>query len=326
MQDDDAERTGKRARAGDGAALSAGGWVGALEKFSTDELCSGELFVCGLDRRMRASDDLRSMFSQFGAVKDARIIMEPSKTGSRRQMSKGYGFVSFEDPRDNLKAVTSLDGKRNGHGRRMKVMPAASSGASAAVDEEDRSMEDHLANEEFLDLQAAPAAYDDRTGEGSVFEEEHLTVQAHDEGNMHVCMIQGLPNYMEDNWAVLLPPGASASRSCDSQVESGVGNAGADSGRAGRAGQDNIGDGGNQDQSVISKGDIAYYGVFDGHNGYRCSLYAREMLLQNLDGELPEHGISVELLENATRQAYLKTDDEFIGLGMRDGSCVVTGV
>lgn len=27
-------------------------------------------------------------------------------------MSRGYGFVSFADPRDNLKAVQGLDGKR----------------------------------------------------------------------------------------------------------------------------------------------------------------------------------------------------------------------
>jgi hypothetical protein len=274
---------------------------------------------------MRSSEDLRGMFSQFGAVKDARVIMEASKTGSRRHLSKGYGFVSFEDPRDNLKAVTALDGKRNGHGRRIKVMPAESSGASAAVNEEDRSVEDPLVNEDYFDPQSM-SAYADNMGEGSVFEEEHLTVQAHEEGNMHVCMIQGLPNYMEDNWAVLLPPGASGSASDDVQIDSGCGDAGPGSGRAEHAPNNDAGGGGNEDRLMFTKQDIAYYGVFDGHNGYRCSLYAREMLLQNIQRELPETGgLSVSLLKNATRQAYLKTDEEFIGLGMRDGSCVVTG-
>jgi hypothetical protein len=59
--DEETERGGKRARGGVAAAV-AGSWAGALEKFSTEELCSGELFVCGLDRRIRTSEDLRWVF------------------------------------------------------------------------------------------------------------------------------------------------------------------------------------------------------------------------------------------------------------------------
>ena len=32
----------------------------------------------------------------------------------------------------------------------------------------------------------------------------------------------------------------------------------------------------------------------------------------------------MEQVENATREGYLKTDREFVALGVRDGSCVVT--
>jgi len=53
--------------------------------------------VCGLDCRQRSSDDVlcmkgllvlccRTMFSQYGAVKDARVIMEAAKGSSRRQV------------------------------------------------------------------------------------------------------------------------------------------------------------------------------------------------------------------------------------------------
>ena len=200
---DDTDR-GKRARAHSGgaaaAAAAAPAWVGALEKYSEEELCSGELFVCGLDRRVRTSEDLRAIFAVYGPVKDARMIQQSGvKAGARRQVSKGYGFVLFQDTRDNLKAVTALDGSRNAHGRRIKVMPAESSGTSAAVHEEERSLEDALAaalvQEDYLDPQAvggdgqAPGAAGNAL-EGSVFEEEHLMLQSAEQGNMRVCMMQ----------------------------------------------------------------------------------------------------------------------------------------
>jgi hypothetical protein len=42
--------------------------------------------------------------------------------------------------------------------------------------------------------------------------------------------------------------------------------------------------------------------------------------------ELPASNVSVTDLEEATRQAYLKTDSDFVALGVRDGACVVTGM
>jgi RNA recognition motif-containing protein len=182
------------------AAAAAPAWVGALEKYSEEELCSGELFVCGLDRRVRTSEDLRAIFAVYGPVKDARMIQQSGvKAGPRRQVSKGYGFVLFQDTRDNLKAVTALDGSRNAHGRRIKVMPAESSGTSAAVHEEERSLEDALAaamvQEDYLDPQAVGGNAQalgaaGNALEGSVFEEEHLMLQSAEQGNMRVCMMQ----------------------------------------------------------------------------------------------------------------------------------------
>ena len=292
--DDDEEPRGKRARSG--GREEDREEPGALEKWTEEELCSGELFVCGLDRRMRSADELRKMFSKYGTVKDARLIMEPSKSGSRRQVSKGFGFVLFENPRDNLEAVKALDGTRkNGQaGRRIKVMPAES--GQAAVNEENGA-HDSFANDDLLNRQNMASV------EGSVFEEEHLAQQAETKGNMRVCMMQGLPNYMEDNWAVLLPPETAEEASGANALAKG-----ASSGES----------------STFAKQQIAYYGVFDGHNGYRCSLYAREMLLQNVHGQLADDGISVEQLTDATRQGYLKTDSDFVALGVRDGACVVT--
>jgi len=181
-------------------------------------------------------------------------------------------------------------------------MPAESSGTSAALHEEERSMEDPLLNEDYLDPQsmAAPAP---AVMEGSVFEEEHLTLQAEEQGNMHVCMMQGLPNYMEDNWAVLLPH-------TDNKAEGGS--------PPGRAGKGDVTD---NVTSGVSKEDVALYGVFDGHNGYRCSLYAREMLLKHIKAALPEDEAALSHLEAAIRAAYLKTDSDFAALGVRDGSC-----
>ena len=49
------------------------------------------------------------------------------------------------------------------------------------------------------------------------------------------------------------------------------------------------------------------------------------MLLGNIQRGLEEEAVSVEQLVAAVRVAYLKTDEAFIALGVRDGACVVTG-
>ena len=66
----------------------------------------------------------------------------------------------------------------------MKVMPAASS--QAAVQQQDA-----IADEEGMDSNALANRAQGDGAEGSVFEEQHLALQAETKGNMHVCMIQG---------------------------------------------------------------------------------------------------------------------------------------
>uniref|UniRef100_A0A0C3TB71 PPM-type phosphatase domain-containing protein n=1 Tax=Guillardia theta (strain CCMP2712) TaxID=905079 RepID=A0A0C3TB71_GUITC len=68
---------------------------------------------------------------------------------------------------------------------------------------------------------------------------------------------------------------------------------------------------------------MSLFGVFDGHNGYRGSLYVREMLLHNIASSLEEE-TSLAEVQSAIQQAYVKTDQDFISLGVRDGCCVVT--
>ena len=87
-----------------------------------------------------------------------------------------------------------------------------------------------------------------------------------------MCMMQGVPNYMEDNWAVFPPSASPPAAHDDGSGEGGVtmlneGGEGAEGGGS-RCGGDGA-------VSLFSKEQVAYYGVFDGHNGYGCSLYAR---------------------------------------------------
>ncbi|KAM3585118.1 uncharacterized protein V6R79_008112 [Siganus canaliculatus] len=56
------------------------------------------IFVRGIDNKLNESG-LRHVFSQHGAVKDVKIVVD--RTG----MSKGYGFVTFERQDDALKVL-----------------------------------------------------------------------------------------------------------------------------------------------------------------------------------------------------------------------------
>lgn len=51
-------------------------------------------------------DGLKAHFEQIGPVKSARVI-----TDREKGQSKGYGFVEYENPEDNQKAVDQLNGK-----------------------------------------------------------------------------------------------------------------------------------------------------------------------------------------------------------------------
>lgn len=57
--------------------------------------------------------------------------------------------------------------------------------------------------------------------------------------------------------------------------------------------------------NVCKKNEVDLFGVFDGHNGYRGSLFARENLLQNIQEHLPED-VSADDAKKATHDAYLR--------------------
>ncbi|XP_040888724.1 protein boule-like [Toxotes jaculatrix] len=61
------------------------------------------IFVGGIDSKVNESD-LRHFFSQHGAVKEVKIVID------RSGLSKGYGFVTFETQEDALKILHDANG------------------------------------------------------------------------------------------------------------------------------------------------------------------------------------------------------------------------
>ncbi|KAM9334103.1 protein boule-like [Symphorus nematophorus] len=61
------------------------------------------IFVGGIDYKVNEGD-LRRVFSQHGAVKAVKIVLD------RSGMSKGYGFVTFENQDDALKILHNANG------------------------------------------------------------------------------------------------------------------------------------------------------------------------------------------------------------------------
>ncbi|GAA6225155.1 protein boule-like [Lates japonicus] len=61
------------------------------------------IFVGGIDYKVNESD-LRHFFSQHGTVKEVKIVID------RSGMSKGYGFVTFENEEDALKVLHDANG------------------------------------------------------------------------------------------------------------------------------------------------------------------------------------------------------------------------
>jgi RNA recognition motif-containing protein len=64
------------------------------------------------------NDELREIFSKFGAVKSAKVIID-----RETDRSKGFGFVEMESSEDASEAITSLDGNEV-NGRKLKVNEA----------------------------------------------------------------------------------------------------------------------------------------------------------------------------------------------------------
>ena len=74
------------------------------------------IYVGNLSYRMN-DKELEELFSKFGAVKSAKVIMD-RETGK----SKGFGFVEMEES-DAVNAIAALDGKEV-DGRNLRVNKA----------------------------------------------------------------------------------------------------------------------------------------------------------------------------------------------------------
>jgi len=64
-----------------------------------------KLYVGNLPYKV-TSDELKSLFSEFGDIVDAVVI-----TDRASDRSKGFGFVEFADEAAAQKAVDAMDGK-----------------------------------------------------------------------------------------------------------------------------------------------------------------------------------------------------------------------
>ena len=61
---------------------------------------------------------LKQLFSEFGAVKSAKVIMD-----RETNKSKGFGFIEMETAEAGAKAIEALNGKEN-EGRTLRVNEA----------------------------------------------------------------------------------------------------------------------------------------------------------------------------------------------------------
>lgn len=76
-----------------------------------------KLFVGGLDWNTEDTQ-LRAAFSRFGALREATVIAD-RMTGR----SRGFGFVTFENPADAAVAIRQMNGAEL-DGRTLRVNPA----------------------------------------------------------------------------------------------------------------------------------------------------------------------------------------------------------
>ena len=68
----------------------------------------------------RTSDDLKTMFGEFGEVQEAKVIIN-----HQTNQSKGFGFVEMPSNSEADQAIKALNGKLM-DGRNIKVNPADS--------------------------------------------------------------------------------------------------------------------------------------------------------------------------------------------------------
>ena len=75
------------------------------------------IYVSNLGFNMQ-DDDLKNLFTEYGTVSSAKVIMD-RETGR----SRGFGFVEIDNDVAAQKAITELDGKMT-DGRSIKVTEA----------------------------------------------------------------------------------------------------------------------------------------------------------------------------------------------------------
>ncbi len=61
------------------------------------------LYISNLSRRIK-DDDILDKFSKYGKIKDINIVRDPFTKDSR-----GFGFVTFENPKDSEAALDELN-------------------------------------------------------------------------------------------------------------------------------------------------------------------------------------------------------------------------
>lgn len=67
---------------------------------------SKKIFVGNLPFKVRGKE-LRDLFSQFGEIEDATVILDRFD----KRKSKGFGFVTFVNDEDAVKAVSEMNEK-----------------------------------------------------------------------------------------------------------------------------------------------------------------------------------------------------------------------
>lgn len=75
------------------------------------------IYVGNLSYRMN-DKELEEVFSKFGAVKSAKVIMD-----RETNKSKGFGFIEMETAEAGAKAIEALNGKES-EGRTLRVNEA----------------------------------------------------------------------------------------------------------------------------------------------------------------------------------------------------------
>ena len=75
------------------------------------------IYVGNLSYRTEDAD-LKQLFSEFGAVKSAKVIMD-----RETNKSKGFGFIEMETAEAGAKAIEAINGKES-EGRTLRVNEA----------------------------------------------------------------------------------------------------------------------------------------------------------------------------------------------------------